>query len=176
MNNLNNIFSSYFQDDFFKKNYEIKTQLDVQNLIISLNLDNPELIIMAYDFLLDNNYNNIDSEDFILISDEEIKKHIREYFKLLMFKNINKIIASRECEKIEECNEAVREGKNYKYERGDYLKSFKETKKDLKYYDKYLKLLKSDNFICQVITSVNKNKSLLSTEIKRKFKELKKMN
>lgn len=174
MDNLNIIFSSYFQDDFFKRNYDIKTQLDVQNLIISLNIDNPELIIMAYDFLLDNIYNNIDKEDFILISDEEIKKHIREYLKLLMFNKINKIIAYKEYKKLEEYNESIKEGKDFINEHGDYLQSFKEIKKGLKYYDKYLKLLKSDDFIYQVISTVNKNKSFLSTEIKRRFKELKK--
>lgn len=174
MEKLNIIFSSYFQDDFFKKNYDIKTQLDVQNLIISLELDNPELIIMVYDFLLDINYNNTESEDFILISDEEIKKHIRDFLKVLMFKNINKIIAHKECENLEEFNDDIKEGKDYKYEDSDYLQYFEETKKWLKYYDKYLKLLKSDDLIYQVITSVNKNKSLLSIEIKKKFKELKK--
>lgn len=167
------LFPSYFQDNFFFKKYNIKTQLDLNNIINELGLHNPELKVIMYDYLI--NYNFENSQDFILITDEIIKLTIVDYFKYLMLHTINKKLAYSEYKRYENYNTLYMKGeKNENYETLDYLKAFNKTKKEINYYNEYLKLIKSTDWVQDIIKNVNQNKTMLSVEIKKMFGSLKK--
>lgn len=178
------LFPTYFQDNFFFEKYNIKTQIDLNNIIDELNLHNPELKVTIYDYLIVQNLKDDhlkddhlkDEQNPILITDEIIKTTIVDYFKYLMLHAINKQLALKEYNKYKDYDTKIHKNPNdkNKIDVVDYLNAFNETKKEIQYYDNYLKVLKSTDWVYKIIQAVNDNKTLLSKEIKCFFKNLKK--